>query len=421
MEQAPAIVALSIPAFFFLIGVELLVNTIQKKDYYRLNDALASISCGIGSEVVGIFTKAALFLGYVFIYDNWKIYSMPDTIWMWVVLFFGVDFFYYWFHRKSHEVNAIWATHIVHHQSEEYNLTTALRQAWFQSAFSWVFYLPLAFVGFSPYSFLIVKAINLIYQFWIHTKAIDKMGFLEWFMNTPSHHRVHHGKNPKYLDKNYAAVFIIWDRMFGTFQKEEEEPVYGITKAYNSWNPLWTNFHYWGELFRIASKSPSLKNKIKVFLKPPGWHPEELGGFQAAPEVDKATYQKFDAEVPRSAKIYILFQFVPALVVASAFLFLAPSFTSIQKYVLTAVIFLSIANCGALFERKKWAITSEYFKFGLAIVLAMLFKETEAFIQIAGGALGYVIISVAWFTSQLKHFKPGASEPASSEPEISNA
>ena len=222
-------IALSIPIFFILIAVELGYAFYKKLNYYRLNDSLANLSQGIGSQLVGIFLKTITFFGYLFIYESWRFYSFPNTIWTWLILFMGVDFFYYWFHRLSHQINALWAAHIVHHQSEEYNLTVALRQSWFQSGFSWVFYLPLAFVGFEPVMFLTVSAFNTLYQFWIHTRAIGDMGFLEWFLNTPSHHRVHHGSNSKYIDKNHAGTLIIWDRLFGTFKVlPREEIVYGV-------------------------------------------------------------------------------------------------------------------------------------------------------------------------------------------------
>ncbi len=171
-------IALSIPVFLLLIIVELIYALYKKLDYYRLNDSLSNLSQGIGSQLVGIFLKTITFFGYMFIYEHWRFYSFQNTLWTWILLFLAVDFFYYWFHRQSHQINALWAAHIVHHQSEEYNLTVALRQSWFQSGFSWVFYLPLAFAGFEPIMFLTISAFNTIYQFWIHTRAIGRMGIL---------------------------------------------------------------------------------------------------------------------------------------------------------------------------------------------------------------------------------------------------
>ncbi|HTM99937.1 MAG TPA: sterol desaturase family protein, partial [Pedobacter sp.] len=245
-------IALSVPVFFILIGIELAYAFYKKLKYYRFNDSISNLSQGIGSQITGLFVKTLLFFGYKYIFENWRLFDLPTTIWVWILLFIGVDFFYYWFHRMSHQVNALWAAHIVHHQSEEYNLTVALRQSWFQSWFAWVFYLPLAFIGFDPIMFVTLSAFNTLYQFWIHTRAIKHMGFLEHILNTPSHHRVHHGSNPKYIDKNHAGSLIIWDKMFGTFQKEEEEVYFGITTPLASWNPVWANFHYWVELWQTT-------------------------------------------------------------------------------------------------------------------------------------------------------------------------
>jgi len=407
-----AIVLYSIPAFFILIGIELLITRLKDRHHYSMNDAITSIGCGVSSEVVGIFIKSFFFIGYLFIYENYKLMSLSNSFWSWTILFFGVDFFYYWFHRKSHEVNAIWATHIVHHQSEDYNLSTALRQAWFQPAFSWVFYLPLAWVGFSPEMFVAVKGVNLVYQFWIHTKWIGKLGFLEWFMNTPSHHRVHHGKNPKYLDKNYAAVFIIWDRIFGTFQEEEEEPVYGTTKALESFNPIWTNFHYWVELFALAGKCSRLTDKIKVFIKPPGWQPEELGGFQHAPEVNKGVYRKYTVPINRSVSLYVLIQFIAVVLFSALMLFDSASEqpmlfqTQMQQYYAAFIFVFTLLNGGGMFELKSWVRFMEFGRLFSVLLFPAFFHGQSGFVGLFIITVCYAMASLVWLIPIQKHLLP---------------
>jgi hypothetical protein len=210
-------------------------------------------------------------------------------------------------------VNFLWAAHVVHHQSEEYNLAVALRQSWIQGGFSIFFHLPLAFLGFPIKAVLVMLAVDTVGQFWFHTRLIGRMGPLEWFLNTPSHHRVHHGRNPKYLDTNYAGVLIIWDRLFGSFVAEEEEPVYGIVKPLNSWNVFWANTHYWVDLARLSRSARGLKNKVAVWFLPP----ERTGG--AAPEVSAATVEKYDAHGSRGIQIYAFGLLVFALL-ASRFL-----------------------------------------------------------------------------------------------------
>lgn len=399
-------IALSVPVFFILIGVELAYSFYKKLNYYRLNDSIANLSQGIGQQITGIFMKAALFFGYKYIFEHWRFFELPKTIWIWIILFIGVDFFYYWFHRMSHQVNALWAAHIVHHQSEEYNLTVALRQSWFQGWFSWVFYLPLAFLGFDPLMFLTLSAFNTLYQFWIHTRAIKSMGPLEWILNTPAHHRVHHGSNPKYIDKNHAGTLIIWDRIFGTFQKEEEEVYYGITTPLASWNPVWANVHYWDELIRTARKSPRLSDKIKVFIKPPGWFPEHLGGMQKPREIDAQAYAKYNPEFQERKAGYVLLQFLIGLIGGSAILFLHASLPLSPVVAGTVFVLLTLLTCGALLEEKKWLNYFEYFRLVLGILIVLLFEFPIGYQVIF---TGIQVISAVWFYNLNKSI-PDAEE-----------
>ncbi|KIA95763.1 sterol desaturase [Pedobacter kyungheensis] len=399
-------IALSVPVFFILIGIELAYNFYKKLNYYRLNDSIANLSQGIGQQLTGIFMKTALFFGYKYIFEHWRLFEMPKTIWGWIILFIGVDFFYYWFHRMSHEINALWAAHIVHHQSEEYNLTVALRQSWFQGWFSWIFYLPLAFVGFDPIMFLTLSSFNTLYQFWIHTRAIKSMGFLEYILNTPSHHRVHHGSNPKYIDKNHAGTLIIWDRLFGTFQKEEEEVYYGITKPLASWNPVWANLHYWDDLVKTARQSPKITDKIKVFLKSPGWFPEHLGGFQHAPEIDVDGYRKYDPVYQSKLIGYVLVQFIVALAAGSAILFSYNKMETLGLISGTIFTLLTLIACGALLEGKAWLVKFEYFRLILGVLLVFLLNFPVGYQVIF---TGIQLISVIWFFN-LQKANPNTDE-----------
>lgn len=358
-EEKINYIALAIPVFFILIGIEFAYGWYKKRKLYRFNDFFSNMSQGIGSQIVGVFAKTILFFGYLYIHENFKVWDLGFTWYNWIILFLGVDFLYYWFHRYSHEINAMWAAHIVHHQSEEYNLSVALRQSWFQGFFSWFFYLPLAFIGFNPIMFLAVSSFNTLYQFWIHTKAIGKMGWFEKIFNTPSHHRVHHASDPKYIDKNHAGSLIIWDKMFGTFAEEEEEPVYGITTPLKSWNPIYANFHYWVDLFNNAKKTEKWSDKIKFFLAPPGWQPEYMGGFQAPKEIDKSRFQKYDADTTTNEKIYIAINFVVVLATATWFLFYEASFNNIEKTTLAIYIIFSLTNGAAFLENKQWKNTAE--------------------------------------------------------------
>jgi len=362
-------IALAIPLFFLLMGCELAWSAWSGRKVYRFNDFVANLGCGIGSQIVGAFTKAVIFAVYLWVYDHWRLFTIETSALTWLVTFLLVDLLYYWFHRLSHEVNFLWAAHIVHHQSEEYNLSVALRQSWWQGLFSFWFYVPIAVLGFHPLIILTVGAFVTLYQFWIHTKAVDKMGPFEWLFNTPSNHRVHHGSDPKYIDRNHAGTLIVWDKLFGTFQREEEEPVYGITTPLGTWDPLKANFHYWRELFSLAKRSTRWVDKVRVFLKPPGWRPAELGGFDGPRAKDKATYRKFDTSVPRAVNAYVAVQFVVLLTLATFFLFRQEDLGTTRMWATALLIVWWVMDMGLLLEGQRWARWSEGFR---ALAFALL-------------------------------------------------
>lgn len=271
--MAPAILYYAIPGFLLLLSLEAWFSYKENKHLYEKKDTWSSLGLGIGNVIVGFGTKAMIFGLFLFLYQ-FRIFELDAASWWyWILLFFLDDFCYYWFHRVSHNVNWFWASHVVHHSSQHYNLAAALRQTWTGNATgSFLFWAWLPIMGFHPIWILFMQQISLIYQFWIHTEAIKKLHpALEFIFNTPSHHRVHHGSDLKYLDKNHGGILIIWDRLFGSFQPEEERPTYGLTKNIGSFNPVIVAFKTWEGLFRSAYRSGSLKTAVKYFLKPPGW------------------------------------------------------------------------------------------------------------------------------------------------------
>lgn len=352
-------IALAIPFFFLLMAVELGWSAWAGRKVYRFNDFVANLGCGIGSQVVGAFSKTMIFVVYLWVYDNARLFTLPDTVLTWVFTFLLIDLLYYWFHRLSHEVNFLWAAHIVHHQSEEYNLSVALRQSWWQGLFSFWFYVPVALLGVHPIIIVTVGAFVTLYQFWIHTRAIDRMGFLEHILNTPSNHRVHHGSDPKYIDRNHAGTLIIWDKLFGTFQQEEEEPVYGITTPLGTWDPLKANFHYWGELIAQARRCSRWKDKILTFLKPPGWRPAELGGPQRPKEIDASLYRKFEIRVPKAVDRYTIIHFVLLLGITTFFLFKRNTLAPWADLATAGLIIFWLTNLGLLLDGRLWVIVLE--------------------------------------------------------------
>lgn len=282
------LIVLSIPVFFSLIALEVAWDQWRKLGLYRLGDTLANIGCGIMDQSSGLFSKVVVVAAYTAVFhasEGWRSWTVDSSPWVWIVAFVCSDFAYYWAHRLSHQVNLLWVGHSVHHQSEDYNLGVALRQSVLQKILLMWVYWPLAALGFPPAVFLTCMAINLLYQFWIHTELIQQMGPLEWVMNTPSHHRVHHGRNPEYIDRNHAGVFIVWDRMFGTFQKERVKPTYGVTRPTDSFNPVYAQWKPVSDLWQDLRTIPGLWDKLRFLLSPPGWYPESLGGAQNAPAI----------------------------------------------------------------------------------------------------------------------------------------
>lgn len=380
------------------MGIELIVERLTHQKLYRLPDSIANLSCGITSQLSGLFLKIFAIGAYQFLFEHFAFFTLERTWFYWLMLFLLADMAYYWAHRMSHEINLFWGGHVVHHQSEEYNLSVALRQSSLQVVWTFAFSLPLAFIGFNTFDFALMSAFITLYQFWIHTETINKMGWFEYIFNTPSHHRVHHGRDPKYIDKNHAGTLIIWDKLFGTFQEEEERPTYGITKPLNSWNPIWANISHYIEMSKDIKQIPKWSDRIKYLFKKPGWLPDYMGGYRAAPHVDKAAYKKYDTPAPVMLNYYVLFQYVLCLVATALFLFNSGKFTLGEKAFITMLISLAVVNCGVLFENRKWVVWSEWLRIILYPALLIVFTyvlNLSWWCYVV--AIIYFVISFTWF------------------------
>ncbi len=397
-------IVLSIPIFFILIGIELLVERFTHKDLYRLPDSIANLSCGITSQLSGLFLRIFSVGIYQYLLQNFAFFELTENWLYWLALVLLVDLAYYWAHRMSHEINLFWGGHVVHHQSEEYNLSVALRQSSLQVVWTSAFSLPIALFGFKTEHFVLISALNTLYQFWIHTETINKLPrWFEFIFNTPSHHRVHHGRDPKYIDKNHAGSLIIWDRMFGTFQEEEERPTYGITKPINSWNAAWANVSHYAEMERDLKIIPRWSDKIKYIFAKPGWLPSYLGGYRPAPPVDKAKYRKYDTPSGMSLNLYVLFQYFLCLIGTSLFLFKASNFALPEKVFITVLISITVVNCGVLFEQRTWVKVAEWIRIILYPILLSAFTYYLIWSPILHVlSVSYLSISFIWFYSLQK-------------------
>lgn len=265
------LVLYSIPAFIVLMVLEgLWTRRHPEVRGYERRDTAASLSMGLLNVIVAGVAKFASIPLFALLYEH-RIASPGTAWWSWLVLLFAEDVCYYWFHRCHHEVRLLWAAHVNHHSSERYNLSTALRQTLLTPLTGPLFWAPLAIFGYPPWMILTAQAWSLLYQFWLHTEAIDRLGPLEWVMNTPSHHRVHHGKNVQYLDRNHGGIFIVWDRLFGTFEPEGERVVYGLTKDIHTFNLVQIGFHEIVAIVVDVRRAPSLRAKLGYLFAPPGW------------------------------------------------------------------------------------------------------------------------------------------------------
>ena len=315
------IIVLATPVFFLLIAIEALVGWRRKRITMRWDDAMSSIGAGMLSQVSGLLT-GAIFVGiYVACYEHWAIWHLPDnSLWVWGVALVFYDFLYYWEHRLGHEMAVLWAAHAVHHQSEDYNLTTALRQTSSGWIGGWIFFVPMAVLGFSPLVFAVVGLIDLLYQYWVHTQQIGRLGWFDRWFCAPSNHRVHHAVNEVYLDRNYGGILIIWHRMFGSFQEElDEQPcVYGTRDALQSWNPVIANWQVYARLIRKTRIVPGLANKLRVWFKAAHWMPEGM----EPPKVEYDPYARplYAPEVSRGRLVVAVLLFVAMLGVATVLL-----------------------------------------------------------------------------------------------------
>lgn len=366
------------PLFVSLIFLEILILHLQgrKKRLPRSNDAFSSISAGLLSLTPVLLMRDAEITAYIWVYENYCIYALPwNSPWTWLLSMVGVDFCYYWVHRCSHEINLMWAGHQAHHSSEDYNYTTALRQSVFLKYTTWIFYLPMAF--FIPASLFVVHIqFNMLYQFWVHTETVGKIGPLEYVLNTPSHHRVHHGVNRYCIDKNFAGVFIVWDRLFGTYEEEQklEHIVYGVTRQLRSWNPVYAQVCQWIHILKTARRVEGLSNKLSVFVKGPGWEPGKprLGYIEDIPDV-RAPVEKYDKSVSTPLSVYCWLQFLLILIL---YMSIAPMLNELPVTVLwLAFVYMLFAllNIGFIFE-------SRWFALHLHLVQLVLYLSMDAYL-----------------------------------------
>lgn len=349
----PQIIVLATPLFFLLIGIECAVGRRRGRNTYRLNDALNSIGLGVMSQLTGVFGALVTLGLYTLAFESTAPWRLPaDAAWVWIVGLVFYDLCYYWHHRFGHTVALFWAAHVVHHQSEDYNLSTALRQTSSGWVAGWLFYLPMALLGFPPLVFGVVALIDLLYQYWVHTQQIGKLGgFDRWFC-APSNHRVHHAVNDRYLDRNYGGILIVWDRLFGSFTEEDdaESIVYGTRGPLRSWNPVWANLQVYAELARDSWRAARWADKLRVWFMPPGWRPADVAAKWPKPAFDIREVQRYDPPMTRAARVAAVAIFGLLLAATTLFLWNAHRLTGLQQLAAVAGLLALLWAVGWLSE-----------------------------------------------------------------------
>lgn len=366
--------AFAIPAFFLFLYMEYKLSiALKKEDVYKFESSISNVSIGIAERLLDLFVAASFYSVFAWVYTNYALFNIPNVWWVWVVLILATDLVWYWYHRLGHEVNFLWAAHIVHHQSEEFNLTVSARITVFQSIIRNVFWCILPFIGFHPNMVLTILIVHGSYSFFTHTQVIKRIRWLEYFLITPSLHGIHHASDEKYLDKNYGDVFVFWDKLFGTFQEEEERPKYGLTHPVKSYSFLWQHFHYYLELIEACKRADGFKGKMNIIFGGPAALDQEI-----RPILERKYLQHKSSSAYRfKFKTYLNIQIgVSALLLT----FITAVYTLLgldDKIFIASFILLTLINCGALMEQRKWIFYLECFR--LMLLLSYLFWKTDIF------------------------------------------
>ncbi len=399
------LVVYAVPFFLLAILVELVYGLRRKRNTYRLNDSVSSLFLGTLSQARRFVTLGVGGLVYYLITEYFSLPLMDRNSWItWILAFVLYDFCYYWLHRMGHERIILWAAHVAHHQSEDYNLSTALRQTSTGWLLGWLFYIPMFLLGIPAEVVITVGSLNLIYQFWVHSEHIPKLGWYEWIFVTPSNHRVHHAQNDIYMDRNYGGVFILWDRLFGTFQEERpEEPcVYGIRGSLQSWNPFRALTHIYADIARDSWATRRWQDKVQVWFARTGWRPEDVVALDPRPKNDLSTFAKYDPVISGAVKWYAFLQLLAAAVLLNVMQVLPLSYVAgvclwalILATAVTTALWMENVTLGKMLRYESARLVS------LAILLPLgVASGVNSYLVFAGLVYGLANVVGVYFLSR---------------------
>jgi len=365
--------AFVIPGFLVFLGIEYWVALQKQKSHlFNYENSIANISVGIAERLLNLLITGSFYGLYHYVFENYRLFNIPDQWWVWIILLLFMDFIWYWYHRLGHEVNLFWGAHIVHHQSEEFNYTVSARITTLQAIVRNIFWVTLPLAGFNPTMVIAILVIHGAYSFFTHTQLIGKLGWLEYILITPSHHGVHHASNEKYLDKNYGDIFVFWDKLFGTFQAEEEKPVYGLTHPLRSRSFLWQHFHYYMELLEACRRSGGIWKSIGILFGKPS-----LVDSSIREDLEKRFLPKKSVfKTTLRFKVYLNVQVIGCVIALFTFTLFINELTSLDKAFIVILILITLINCGAILEQHRWVYQSELIRVVIFVTYISIAQES---------------------------------------------
>lgn len=393
------LLAFAVPFFVLFMALEFLVAQKKKLPYFNLHHSVANVSIGIAERLLDVWVVGAFYFFYDYLNTNFGLFNIQASVLTWMLLLLCTDFVWYWYHRLAHEVNVFWAAHVVHHQSEDFNYTVSARITVFQAFLRTAFWAGLPLLGFPAAMITSLLLVHGLYPFFIHTRLIGKLGILEYILVTPSHHRVHHASNEQYLDKNYGDVFIIWDKLFGTFQKEEEnvEIKYGLTRPLNSYSFLWQHVHFFAELFYAVRRTAGWKQKLKLIFGKPDL---------VDPEARQAVEERFNIfhlpqAVEQRLNRYVVWQIVLSMALLFVFILFEHYIPLTQQVLISLGLLLTLINCGAIMEQKKWVFYLEFLRL-LTVAIGAVIAYPAGWLSIL--LLLATLLLIRYFESIREHY-----------------
>ncbi len=385
--------------------VEVAVCIIYRRSYISFPEAIANFGTALANQTVNVLVAAGVYVIYGYLWENFRLFTIELNWFTFILLLLGVDLIFYWVHRWGHSVNILWAAHSPHHSAEEMNFMVALRASVTQRVCSFLFFWPLALLGFTPFDIYMMSGLHLFIAFLHHTELIGKLGWFEKYFTTPSHHRVHHGVNFKYLDKNFGEFLIIWDKIFGTFAEEDEKVVYGIYDHPQSWNPLRINFHFYIILWKFARATPKWSDKLRVWFMPAGWRPPGIEAKEMV-EITAENQVKFRPPMFDGAKPYLLAQAAVGVFLMLGVISNLLGWNAVERWIGAALLWWHVINWGGILESRPWLITSENLRIAVTAAALLLFNDNAGLTAYSAAIVAVSLFSVLWTNLYFRPVRP---------------